>query len=88
MSDQGVPLNADYIIVGGGTVGLVLASRLSEDPSKTIIVLEAGSDLTKDPRTQIPALWTGLMGTEVDWQLKTTPQVSSTTRTLSLLNQN
>lgn len=82
MSSQTIPPDADYVIVGGGTAGLVLASRLSEDPSKTIVVLEAGTDLTQDPRTQIPALWTSLMGSEVDWQLTTTPQVSNMNRFL------
>jgi choline dehydrogenase len=32
----------DYAIAGGGTVGLALAARLSEDPSKSIIIIEAG----------------------------------------------
>lgn len=71
-----IPKSADYVIVGGGTAGLVLAERLSENPSVHVVVLEAGTDMTQDPRVQIPALWTSLMGTDVDWQLKTTPQVS------------
>ena len=70
-----LPTEADYVIVGGGTAGLVLASRLSEDPSLTVIVLEAGKDMTQDPRVNIPALWTSLMGSDVDWQYQTSPQV-------------
>lgn len=74
-TSSSVPIEADYVIVGGGTAGLVLAARLSEDPSTTVVVLEAGRDMTQDPRVNIPALWTSLMGSDVDWQYKTSPQV-------------
>lgn len=70
-----VPAEADYVIVGGGTAGLVLAARLSEDPNMSVVVLEAGKDMTQDPRVNIPALWTSLMGSDVDWQYQTSPQV-------------
>lgn len=76
MTDKDIPSKADYVIVGGGTAGLVLASRLSEDPSKTVVVLEAGKNLMGDARVQIPALWSTLIGSDADWQLKTIPQVS------------
>ncbi|KAJ4207382.1 hypothetical protein NW767_002633 [Fusarium falciforme] len=58
----------DYIIVGGGTSGLVVANRLSEDPNVQVLVLEAGDDLTADPRVNIPAFWTALLGSDADWQ--------------------
>lgn len=69
------PSSADYIIVGGGTAGLVVANRLSEDPDIRILVLESGPDCTTDPRVQDPKAWPTLQGSDLDWQLKTVPQV-------------
>ena len=66
----------DYVIVGGGTAGLVLASRLSENPNVHVTVLEAGADRLKDPRINIPALWAACIGTELDWKFRTVSQVA------------
>lgn len=44
----------DYVIAGGGTAGLTLAARLSEDPSITVAVLEAGEANLDDPKILIP----------------------------------
>lgn len=64
----------DYIIVGGGTAGLVLANRLTENPDIQVLVLEAGTDMTADPRVKTPGLWTILQGSELDWQYQSVPQ--------------
>lgn len=69
----------DYIIVGGGTAGLVLAARLSEDAEnpKSVLVVEAGANRRGDAKIETP----GLMGTlyedpSYDWAFMTEPQVS------------
>lgn len=70
----------DYIIVGGGTAGLVLAARLSQDRKKTVLVLEAGDDASADPRVVTPALWPTLLDTPANWAYRTVPQVRRNSR--------
>ncbi|PWN49433.1 alcohol oxidase [Violaceomyces palustris] len=67
----------DYIVVGGGLAGLTVASRLSEDPSVSVAVIEAGSSgYEANEKFVIPAanLYDSSVGTQYDWQWKTVPQ--------------
>ncbi|GES58697.1 alcohol oxidase [Aspergillus terreus] len=65
----------DYIIVGGGTAGLTLAARLSEDPNVNVGVLEAGKDQTKNELVRTPALFPQMLtNPEYDWLMYTVPQ--------------
>ena len=66
----------DYIIVGGGTAGLVVASRLSEDADTTVLVLEAGANRLSDPRIMIPGAAVSMYeDPDFDWCIQSTPQV-------------
>ena len=66
----------DYIIVGAGSAGCVLANRLTEHPNTTVLLLEAGPVDTKT-EIHIPLAWSQLINSEVDWYYRTTPQKNS-----------
>jgi choline dehydrogenase len=63
----------DYIIIGAGSAGCVLAHRLSENPQYKVLLIEAGAKDTK-PEIHIPAAYTKLNRTSVDWAFYTEPQ--------------
>jgi choline dehydrogenase len=62
----------DTIIVGGGTAGCVLAGRLSEDPGRKVLMLEAGR--AAPLMSKMPAMWISMVNTEVDWGYHTVAQ--------------
>ena len=63
----------DYVVIGAGSAGCVVANRLTEDGETTVLLLEAGNPATK-PEIQTPVSWTSLLGTEVDWAYFTEPE--------------
>ncbi len=63
----------DYIVVGGGTAGSVLAHRLSADRNVNVAVLEAG-DWVEDPTVDATQSWPMLQGGAFDWKYLTVPQ--------------
>ncbi|KAJ3301735.1 hypothetical protein HDU76_005654 [Blyttiomyces sp. JEL0837] len=70
----------DYIVIGAGSAGCVIASRLSEDPNVKVLLIEAGPDVSKDLRVNIPAFYGLIQKTEVDWKFMTVPQPATRNR--------
>ena len=59
----------DIIVIGGGTIGYVLANRPSEDLALMVLMLEASNDENEGPRVFAPEILGPLMGfPEFDWQ--------------------
>ncbi|OUL18239.1 choline dehydrogenase [Nostoc sp. RF31YmG] len=65
--------NYDYIVIGAGSAGCVVANRLTEDSETTVLLLEAGNPDTK-PEIHIPSECLSLLGSEVDWAYFSEPE--------------
>lgn len=66
-------MSYDYLIIGAGSAGCVLANRLSEDPKNSVLLLEAGEP-DKKMEIHIPGAYSKLNRSEVDWAFWTEPQ--------------
>ncbi|GAC1318025.1 MAG: GMC family oxidoreductase N-terminal domain-containing protein [Thermoleophilaceae bacterium] len=65
--------SADYVIIGAGSAGCVLANRLTEDPGATVLLIEAGGR-GLHPNIAIPAAFSKQFRTRLDWAYDTEPE--------------
>ncbi|MEM1122975.1 MAG: GMC family oxidoreductase N-terminal domain-containing protein [Bacteroidota bacterium] len=75
--------NYDYIIIGAGSAGCVLANRLSEDANNSVLVLEAGGPDT-NPNIHIPGAYVKVHKSKDDWGFWTEPQENVNNRKIYL----
>ncbi len=73
----------DYVIVGAGSAGCVLAARLSEDPDVQVLLLEAGPPDVNE-NIHVPLGYLKLGGTEVDWDFHSAPEQECSGRRIPL----
>jgi choline dehydrogenase len=65
----------DYIVVGGGSAGCVVAARLSEDPAINVLLLEAGDDERRFTRIRIPLAWfQAFRDPQLSWGYESEPE--------------
>ncbi|ESK85927.1 glucose oxidase [Moniliophthora roreri MCA 2997] len=78
----------DYVVIGGGTAGLTVASRLAEDDSVQVAVIEAGANAEHRPDVFIPGMLgqigVGTKPPELNWAYKTVPQTHLNGRVLTV----
>jgi choline dehydrogenase len=63
----------DYIVIGAGSAGCVLANRLTEDPACRVLLVEAGGE-DRSPLIRTPAFYAQLQDSPCDWADRTLPQ--------------
>lgn len=80
--DTFLSTNFTHLVIGGGTAGLVVASRLAENKDITVGVLEAGHAAFDHPGINVPGRFGETLATEHDWQFATVPQPGLNGRSL------
>jgi choline dehydrogenase len=71
----------DHIVVGAGSAGCVVAARLSEDPDRRVLLIEAGGQ-DRSPNIKIPAAFPNQFHTKLDWDYFTEPEPAVDNRPL------
>jgi choline dehydrogenase len=69
---EGEAVEYDYAVIGAGSAGCVLANRLSADPDRSVLLLEAGAS-NRHPNVLIPAAFAKLFRTKRDWGFRSDP---------------
>ncbi|EME81122.1 Non-catalytic module family CDH [Pseudocercospora fijiensis CIRAD86] len=83
--DEFLAQEYDYIVVGGGTAGLCVAARLTENDKVKVGVLEAGKNLMDDPQISTPSSYPTLIGREkYDWCFESEPVPTAGNKTYSM----
>jgi choline dehydrogenase-like flavoprotein len=68
------PAEADFVVVGGGSAGCVVANRLSADPDRRVVLVEAGP-ADRSPYIHLPVTYYKTTGPRFTWGFRTVPQV-------------
>lgn len=83
--DDFVSDSYDYVVIGGGTAGLVVAARLTENPSVKVGVIEAGRNRMDDKQISTPSLYPTMIGCpEYDWCMSSIPQPNAGNKSYSM----
>lgn len=64
----------DFIVVGAGSAGAVVAARLSERPEVSVLLLEAGGHYDEHENSHVPGFWASMLHGDLDWDYYTEPQ--------------